>query len=431
MAKHEQLLQNSPEEEKEPPRVFHVSQDQDGSFHIKRRDFLLISAAMGGAILIKGVCPRFGAHPASETTQPVQAGMIPSPRIYLHAGPSIDSNIVDTLHPDDMVLLISDQASLGWVEVSTQSGQRGWLDRDFVDFSRAIRRSSRDLGPGSAPASTPTPTPAPDGLLFGSYGNTMDQNINYTSVQAQTCGEALQNGDFEAGHAAWVETSSHGTAALIINTWADPQQGAWVARLGGVNNAVDLLSQNIHLPADVDDIQILEFYLKVTTTESSHTNPYDKLILRLLDASGTTPIHADIPIADSTAGMDWTHKILQISGLSGYADQDIQLQFKGTTDSSNITNFVIDSVSLNLGCGNIYYFTFLPLVIKDYPPPTKTPTPTRTASPTKTPCASYTCSCNTAPCTCNTFTCSCNSAPCSCNAYPCTCDYFPCVCNFQ
>src|SRR3972149_4723631 len=122
-----QPSQTQPDEENENAEVFSVSQDQDGSLHLSRRDFLYFSMAVGGALLLKGVCPRFGEGSASTTTQPLQAGMIPLPKVYIHAKPSIDSNIVDTLQQNDIVLLIGDHPDLGWVEVFTQAGQQGWV----------------------------------------------------------------------------------------------------------------------------------------------------------------------------------------------------------------------------------------------------------------------------------------------------------------
>jgi len=432
----EQPSQTPPEEENEHAEVYSVSQDQDGSLHFSRRDFLYFALAVGGTLLVKGVCPRFGAIPASTTTQPVQAGMNPLPGVYLHAKPSIDSNIVDTLHPNDIVLLIGDHADLGWVEVATRSDQRGWLNRRFVDFTRAFKSASGDFGLSGTQTPTLAPTSAPNALRI------------------QSSGEVIQNGDFEAGHASWVEESSHGTNILITNTWPDPHQGSWVARLVGVNNALDKLTQLFHAPADVEDVQTLEFYLKVTTRESSITTAYDKLVLRLLDASGT-PICADTSIADNLSPMDWSHQSIQLPGFSSHADQDMHIQFKATTDSASITSFVIDSVSLNLTCGTITptptntptptetptaaYYLYLPIVVVSEPTPTptntptktRTPTNTRTKTPTKTPCASYTCSCNTAPCSCNSNPnpCLCDLNPCSCNLIPCTCNYLPCPCD--
>jgi uncharacterized protein YgiM (DUF1202 family) len=430
-----QSPQTPPEEENENAEVYSVSQNKNGSFHFSRRDFLMLGMAAGGALLVKGVCPRFGAGDPSTTNQTVQAGMLPLPKVYLHTKPSIDSNIVDTLQQNDIVLLLGDHPDLNWVEVSTQAGQRGWLMRRFVDFSRAITQASQDF-------------------VFSS--------------PLKSCSEIIQNGGFEAGLVSWVEDSSHG---IITNSWADPYQGSWVALLGGGNSLLDKLTQLFHLPADVDDLQTIQFYLKVTTEETSSFTVYDKLVVRLLNASGSPILIADTVIATNLTPMDWSHRSIQLTGLASYADQDIQIQFEATTDSSLITNFVIDMVSLNLTCGSVpptptntpspANYIYLPIIVNAAPP-------TPTEIPTSTPCPSHVnpCSCNSNPCSCNSSPCvsnsfcppvgncplyvvpcpgnsfcppvgncplfnlcTCNTNPCSCNAYPCFCNYNPCSCN--
>ena len=215
-----------------------------------------------------------------------------------------------------------------------------------------------------SPKLTPTPPDQPS----QSGGETIRRTDEYQVARAQACGEVIQNGDFEAGHVTWVEDGSHG---IIANTWATPYQGAWVAILGGVDYALDKLTQLFHVPADVQNVQTLAFYLKVTTTETSSDSVYDSLILRFLDASGT-PISTDIPIADNRTPKDWSRTTVQLTGFSSLADQDVQIQFEGKTDSTSITNFVIDSISLNLACGAVI------------------PTPTQTGSPTETPEATVT-----------------------------------------
>jgi len=65
----------------EPPEVYSISQDKDGSFHFSRRGFLAFGAAIGGTLLLRGVCPRFGTQ--SAPSKPGQAGMTPLTRVYL------------------------------------------------------------------------------------------------------------------------------------------------------------------------------------------------------------------------------------------------------------------------------------------------------------------------------------------------------------
>jgi hypothetical protein len=363
----------------EQPEVYSVSQDKDGSFHFSRRDFLYASAAIGGTLLLRGICPRFGAK--SAPSEPVQAGMSPLPRVYIHTAPSIASNIADTLQQNDFVRLISDHPDLGWVEVATRSGQHGWVKRSFVDFSRAIKSSSPNFSLSSTLTPTPTQTHPPLTFSIQLRGGDNNPRKDSAAGQAQSCGEAIQNGDFEAGQAPWVEYS---TGTIIRDDWSDPYEGSWVAWFGGPD-ADERLTQLFHVPADAQDAQTLEFYLQVTTEETG-SGVYDRFRLRFLDAGGN-PISNDIQIANNTTPTDWVHISVNLNGMAGFADQDIQIQFECVADPTLDTFFVLDSVSLDLTCGPPPVYVYLPLVV--HSEPSATPTPTSTPRPSATPCPSY------------------------------------------
>ena len=388
----------------ERPEVYSISQDKDGSIHFSRRNFLYFGAAIGGTLLIRRACPRYG--PKSAPSDPVQVGMMPSAGIYIHAAPSIASNIADTLQQNDLVRLISDHPDLGWVEVATRTVQHGWVERSFVDFSRAIKSSSPNFGLSSTLSPTSTQTQPP--LTFSVQlqgGNNEPKNV-IAAGQAQFCGEVIQNGDFEGGSIYLVEESS---GTIIRNDYPDPHQGSWVAWLGGLD-AEERLTQLFHLDADVQDDQTLEFYLKVSTEETG-TTVYDTLNLRFLDAAGET-ISNDIPIANNTTPTGWVYITVDLGGTAEFADQDIQIQFECYTDSSNPTSFVIDLVSLDLICGvspptptetptPIEYYVYIPVIVKA-PAATPTDSPTSTPSPSATPCPSY----NSCPSDCSSDYCS-------------------------
>jgi hypothetical protein len=149
-----------------------------------------------------------------------------------------------------------------------------------------------------------------------------------------------------------------------------------VAWLGGLDG-IERLTQLFHVPAEVEDVQKLEFYLKVTSEETVN-QVYDTFCLRFLDAGGNPITDEDIMIADNTTKTDWLYITVDLNGMSAFADQDIQIQFETDLSVSNITNFVIDSVSLNLICG------------ATTPTPTQTQTPTATPTQTQTPTATPT-----------------------------------------
>jgi len=364
----------------EHPEVYSISQDKDGSFHFSRRDFLYVSAAVGGALLLRGVCPRFGAN--SAPGGPIQAGMAPLPRVPIHSEPSIASNIADTLQPNDLVRLISDRPDLGWVKVATQGGQQGWVKRSCVDFSRAIKSSSPNFDLNSTSTSTPTPTPTPPSLTFSAQlrgGNKAPKRAS-AAGQAQACGELILNGSFESGKVNWAEYTTGSIISLVAGTY----HGDWAAWFGG-NNAEERLTQLFHVPWDVEDAQTLTFYLYVLTTEPG-TGVYDVFRMRFLNAAGNLFPETELLIADNNWPAGWYKWTIDLTGMRGVADQNIQLQFECINNSTNNTSFYLDLVSLNVTCSPPQVFVYLPLVVKQ-PPPTPTPTPCTSDCPGD--CPSY------------------------------------------
>jgi uncharacterized protein YgiM (DUF1202 family) len=410
----------------EQPEVYSVSQDKDGSFQFTRRGFLYISAAIGGTLLVRGVCQRFGAGLAPS--EAIQAGMSPLSSVYIHTAPSIASNIAATLQQNDLVRLVSDHPDLGWVEVATRSGQHGWVKRSFVDFSRAIKSSSPNFDLSSTPTPAPTQTASPPTFSVQLHGGDNNPKKALAAGPAQPCGEVIQNGDFEAGSVSWVQES---TGDIIRSDWPDPYQGSWVAWFGGPD-ASERLTQLFHVPADVQDAQKFEFYVKVTSEETSD-QVSDRFSLRFLDAGGK-PLCPDILIATNTTKTDWMRISIDLTGVSEHADRDMQIQFVCVTDSINNTSFVIDSVSLDLICETSTYYVYLPVIVRA-PTHTPTQTPTSTPTPSATPCPSHTpCTCDSyVPCTCNTYSgCTCESdVPCVCDTYrACTCVSHYCSCEY-
>jgi hypothetical protein len=297
--------------------------------------------------------------------------MAPLSRVYVHAAPSIASDIADTLQANDFVRLIDDSSDPAWVKVATQGGKHGWVERSFVDFSRATS-SPPDVGPSSTLTPAPTQTDSPQTLSIQLHSR--DNSQVSAAGLAQASGELIQNGNFEAGGASWTEVS---TGVIIRNDHPGPYQGSWVAWFGGLD-AVETLTQLFHVPADVRDAQILTFYIEVATDETG-SQVYDTFSLRFFDAIGT-PISPSFPIANNTTPTNWTVVSMELNGMAYFAGQYIQIQFVCTVDTSNISSFAIDLVSLTPAP----YYVYLPVVLR-----IPTPTPTTTPIPTATPCASY------------------------------------------
>lgn len=360
--------------DKERPEVFSVSQGKDGSFHLSRRDLLYVGTVIGGALLLRKACPRFGTTITPGVS--LQAG------VCVHTAPSIASDIVDTVKGNDLVRLVSDHPDLGWVEVATQSSQQGWVKRDYLDFSRAVKSRSTSFSLSGEKTPTPADIRQPH-LTVTIQSSSCDEKPSTVRPEGRTqdCGDAIQNGDFEGGSAYWSEVT---TGAIITNEWPDPYSGDWVAWFGGPD-ANERLTQEFHVPDNIQDAQRLEFYLKVTTYETGD-QVVDTFFLRLLDAGGN-PIWEDTAIADNTTQPNWLFFWVDITGMSLVAGQDMQIQFACVTDSPNDTYFVLDKVSMNLVCeDDPVYYIYLPVIMLQ---PTPTPSPTPCTSDCGSDCGGY------------------------------------------
>ena len=424
MAKQPNQSSQVPPEEENDAKVYSVSQDQNGSLHFTRRDFLMLGMAAGGALLVKGVCPRFGEGTASTGVQPVQSGMMPFPKVYLHARPSIDSDIVDSLQQNDLVLLIGDHPDLGWVEVATRSGKQGWLKRTFVDFSRAITQASRDFGFSkqleSRPealqsTNTPTPTNTPTSVRMEGLNLALGKTATASSVEDD-------------------DTSNLGPQNAVdgdpVTRWgsafSDPQ---WIQIDLG-----ELISiSHVRLSWEVAYAQA--YQIQISTDGSTWTDIFT--------------------VTDGVGGVD---DLSNLTGIGQYIR--MYATVRGTEWGYSLYEFEVYGMPVA--------FIFLPVVVNGaYNTPTPSNTPTATSTPGPCTCNSLpTCSCNSGnpcscdtaapncacngylpcacdtaipncachgylPCTCNTAPCSCNIAPCSCNIAPCSCNIAPCSCNIS
>ncbi len=202
---------------------------------------------------------------------------------------------------------------------------------------------------GGLPTRSPTPTGAPTSPTSSPTQQppTPEPTATATATPSPTpaCGEAILNGDFEQGHAVWIEDPGN----IITTYWPDPFQGAWVAWFGGANDLDDVLTQRFHVPSNALDDQILTFYLYVESNDHP-TIPYDFFYLRFLDAAGN-PISDDTLIADNTTRMPWNQRTIHLRNFRSVAGQDIHIQFEGITDHTALTSFVVDVVSLPIACG--------------------------------------------------------------------------------
>lgn len=153
--------------------------------------------------------------------------------------------------------------------------------------------------------------------------------------------ELLANGGFESGTTGWTINGNAYIAAMSY-----PHAGSYYAYLGTVDNGFGNLfnSVSVAIPASATSAT-LSFWLNITSEESGST-PFDIMNVSLLPASGGSVSVASYSNADEDANAGNPYYSQHSFDVSAYKGQSVKVYFDVTTDSSLITTFRIDDVSL-------------------------------------------------------------------------------------
>lgn len=155
------------------------------------------------------------------------------------------------------------------------------------------------------------------------------------------CVQPVQNGDFETGSTYWTLGGRTLISTLI------PHSGSYSAWLGGYNNANDTLYQTITIPnagptgRPVINAR-LSYYWYMSTEETSTSNDYDFLYVRIRNVYGSTLRQIQVVTNRSARGA-WMFASFDVSEFIG---QTVQIHFQSTTDGSFKSSFFIDDVNL-------------------------------------------------------------------------------------
>jgi hypothetical protein len=158
------------------------------------------------------------------------------------------------------------------------------------------------------------------------------------------CSNTIKDGSFENGtpNSYWSESSTNFSSPICNQTncglggGTGPYQGTYWAWFGGAANEVGTLLQTLVIPVGANT---LRFYLQIPAYDS---NPgiYDVLTISI---DGTPVFQTDNQ--DPNAGS--ASYYLKTVDVTAYADgAQHNLEIKGTTDSTDHTNFFIDGVEL-------------------------------------------------------------------------------------
>lgn len=163
------------------------------------------------------------------------------------------------------------------------------------------------LGGGSPPP-PPPPPPPPSGLV---------------------------NGGFEDGSTGWVQSSSGGYN--LVDT-AKPRTGLRGVWAGGYNSATERISQTVTL----DSTPTLAYWWHMTSSEGTTTS-WDYMYVRIRSTTGV--LLGTVRTRSNTAARNaWFSDTIS---LASWAGRQVVLSFEFSTDSSLVSSFYVDDVSLS------------------------------------------------------------------------------------
>jgi serine protease len=149
-----------------------------------------------------------------------------------------------------------------------------------------------------------------------------------------TAGQRIANPGFESGAVSWSQTAG----VIGQNAPSEPAHaGTWDAWLNGYGTShTDTLSQSVTIPAGCTS-STLSFWLHTNTSETTTTNAYDKLTVKI----GATTLATYSNLNKNTG---YAQKSFSVGSFAG---QTVTISFSGVEDSSLQTSFVVDDTALN------------------------------------------------------------------------------------
>lgn len=183
----------------------------------------------------------------------------------------------------------------------------------------------------ATPAATATSTITPTSTATPTASVTPTATSTPTSTPVPT---QFRNGGFEVGPVYWASYSSNGFANILYTSElsATPHSGSWAAWLGGENSETGAIWQSVTIPPSTP---YLSFWYQI---RSSDYCGYDRATIW----ANATAI-GSFDLCTSTARTYWQQWKIN---LTSYVGQTVSVQFQANTDSSYVSSFYIDDVSL-------------------------------------------------------------------------------------
>ncbi|MFN5029209.1 MAG: C10 family peptidase [Burkholderiales bacterium] len=171
-----------------------------------------------------------------------------------------------------------------------------------------------------------------------------------TQKAAGTVSVGIANSGFEQGRSVWSEQSA--TGALIVSSLRDALSGGWHARLGGSNNANDVLFQTFTVPSAGATVNV-NFWYKISTAEPASTGAVDTLKVELWNSSGTSRLAAFRTFSNLDFSSIWQKT--PAFDLTPFKGQTVRLVLTASTDASNSTSFLLDDFATVMGGSSCTY----------------------------------------------------------------------------
>jgi hypothetical protein len=252
---------------------------------------------------------------------------------------STTGNTVTVTNPGPQTGTVGTPVSLQINATDSASGQTLTYSATGLPTGLSINSSTGLISGTPTAASGPssvTVTAKDTTGASGSASFTWTINAAISGCAAQ---QLLSNPGFETGSISpWTATSG-----VLSNTrrGVPAQAGSYLAWLDGYGSAhTDTLAQTVTIPAGCANA-VFTYWVEVN---SNTTNTANKLVLEILDSSGT--VLQTVPVV--TAADNGTKYVEYTTNLGSYIGKTITIKFIGTEVSGGDTNFFEDSNALNV-----------------------------------------------------------------------------------
>jgi hypothetical protein len=215
----------------------------------------------------------------------------------------------------------SDNAT--WLTISPTSGTAPSTLTASVNISGLAAGTYNGTITISATGATNSPVSVPVTLTVNATGGT----------------ELIVNGGFEGSASPWTLTGG-----AIWSTGGNAHSGAGYLILGGANFTSRSAYQQITIPSGTSPN--LNFWLNVTSSETTTTTQYDRFFVEVRSTSGTLLATLATFSNLNKVAVANSYTLRGAYSLASFAGQTVRIQFRATTDITLVTTFRVDDVSV-------------------------------------------------------------------------------------